>query len=355
MSSHDSFTFPDFLPLGLVVRPCGGIKAEPPEVKVEEDLPRRFMFGCLQKGSFRKTESGWSASYRHPTIETRAEVAYNDILEVNFSWRGEKWMATAPEQTFADVHLCIYPESLDKAMKQRLEERYNLAYSIPNEKVGRDCYFPDGPSRCIVCPIRVSSLGSARNALHAMEQDEAIVAPLFAFAVMGLSVIDYNLRVAPSNVLDPLFPILGSLSTTELPPAGEAIRYRTEDNTEFLRVPRRQYFAAVQTFFCDLERVAQWLHAFQLVGAAPDEVRHEEWLDSIEHRSFVCQGPELSDTGIEYRANKIRQVTFSVRCDPSKLVALADSDAELDEMIHAVQRKSLTLRDEVESEFRGKL
>ena len=67
MSPHDSFTFPEFLPLGLIVRPCGGIKAEPPDVKMEEDLPRRFMFGCLQKGSFRKTESGWSASYRHPT------------------------------------------------------------------------------------------------------------------------------------------------------------------------------------------------------------------------------------------------------------------------------------------------
>jgi len=311
------------------------------------------MFGCLQKGSFRKTESGWSASYRHPTIETRAEVAYNDVLEVNFSWRGVKWMAIAPEQTFTDVNLCIYPESLDKAMKERLEERYNLAYSIPNEKIGRDCYFPDGPSRCIVCPIRVSSLESARKALHAMEQDEAIVAPLFAFAVMGLSVIDYNLRVAPSNVLDPLFPILGPLSTAELPPAGEATRYRTDDGTEFLRVPRRQYFAALQTFFCDLERVAEWLRVFQLVGTAPDEFRDEEWLDSIEHRGFVCQGPELAGATIEYRANKIRQVAFSIRCDPSKLASLTDSDAELDEMIHTVQRKSLRLRDEVESELRG--
>jgi len=90
MSSHDSFTFPKFLALGLSVRPYGGIKAEPPNVKVEEDLPRRFMFGCLQKGSFSRTQSGWSASYQHPTIETRAEVAYNDTLEVNFSWRGKK-------------------------------------------------------------------------------------------------------------------------------------------------------------------------------------------------------------------------------------------------------------------------
>jgi hypothetical protein len=130
MSLHDSFTFPEFLPLGLVVRPCGGIKPEPPDVKVEEDLPRRFMFGCLQKGSFRKTESG-------------------------------------------------------------------------------------------------------------------------------------------------------------------------------------------------------------------------------QHRGFVCQGPELAGATIEYRANKIRQVAFNIRCDPSKLVSLTDSDAELDEMIHTVQRKSLTLRDEVESELRG--
>ena len=124
MSPHDSFTFPEFLPLGLIVRPYGGIKAEPQDVKAEEDLPRRFMFGCLQKGSFKKTDGGWSASYLHPTAETGAEVVYNDVLEVDFSWRGEKWMAVAPEQTFTDVHLCIYPESLDNAMKERLAERY---------------------------------------------------------------------------------------------------------------------------------------------------------------------------------------------------------------------------------------
>ena len=33
MSPHDSFMFPEFLPLGLSVRPYGGIKAEPQDVK----------------------------------------------------------------------------------------------------------------------------------------------------------------------------------------------------------------------------------------------------------------------------------------------------------------------------------
>jgi hypothetical protein len=54
--------------------------------------------------------------------------------------------------------------------------------------------------------------------------------------------------------------------------------------------PGGNLFAAFQTFFCDLERVAQWLHAFQLVGNAPDEFRDEERVDSIERRGFVCQG-----------------------------------------------------------------
>jgi hypothetical protein len=55
---------------------------------------------------------------------------------------------------------------------------------------------------------------------------------------------------------------------------------------------------------------------------------------------------------IEYRESKIRQITFSIRFDSSKLVSLTDSDAELDEMIQAVQRKSVALRDEVEAELR---
>ena len=208
MSSYDSFMFPEFLPIGLVGRPYGGVKTEPPDVKAEEDLPRRFMFGCLQKGSFRKTESSWWASYQHPTREIRAEVAYDGILEVNFSWQGEKWMAVSPGQTFTDIHLCIYPKSLDAAMKERLEQRYNLAYSIPDEKVGRDCCFPDGPPRCMVCPIRVSNLGTARKALQAMEKDEAIVAPLFACAVMGsrplsTTISDWHLLICSIRSFQP--------------------------------------------------------------------------------------------------------------------------------------------------------
>ena len=101
-----------------------------------------------------------------------------------------------------------------------------------------------------------------------------------------------------------------------------------------------------------MERVAQWLHAFQLVGNVPDGFRDEERLDSIECRGFVCQGPELAGVTIEYRENKICQIAFSVRFDPSNLVSLTDSDAKLDEMIQAVQRRSLALRDEVESELR---
>jgi len=123
--------------------------------------------------------------------------------------------------------------------------------------------------------------------------------------------------------------------------------------TDVLRVTRRQYFAAFQTFFCDLERVAQWLHAFQLVGISPDEFCDEEWLDLIEHRGFVCQGPELAAITIEYRENKIAQIAFRIRFDTSKLVSLTDSDAKIDEMIHTVQHKSLALRGEVESELRG--
>jgi hypothetical protein len=96
-----------------------------------------------------------------------------------------------------------------------------------------------------------------------------------------------------------------------------------------------------------LERVAQWLHAFPLVGNAPDGLRDEERLDSIERRGFVCQGSELAGVTIEYRENKMRQVAFSIRFDPSKLVSLTDSGAMLDEMIQAVQRTSLALRDEV--------
>ena len=67
--------FPEFLPVGLIGRPYGGVKTEPPDVRAEQDLPGRFMFDCLQKGSFRKTKSSWWASCRHPTREIRAEVA----------------------------------------------------------------------------------------------------------------------------------------------------------------------------------------------------------------------------------------------------------------------------------------
>jgi hypothetical protein len=81
------------------------------------------MFGYLQKGSFRKTENGWVASYRHPTSETSAEIVYNDMLEVNFSWRGEKWMAIAQEQIiYGRPSLYLSSRGFKKALQQHLSE-----------------------------------------------------------------------------------------------------------------------------------------------------------------------------------------------------------------------------------------
>jgi len=89
-----------------------------------------------------------------------------------------------------------------------------------------------------------------------------------------------------------------------------------------------------------------------LVGNASDGFRDEERLNSIKHRSLVYQRPKLTGVTIECRENKIRQIAFNIRFDPSKLVSLTDSDAKLDEMIQSVQRRSQALRDEVESELR---
>ena len=170
---------------------------------------------------------------------------------------------------------------------------------------------------------------------------------------MGSCVVDYNLEVAPSYVLDPRFPILGALTSAALLPVGQPERYRWDDGTQVLRVPRRQYFAASHTFFSDLERVAEWLRRFQLLGNVPPEgFLDEELLDSVEHRGFVCQGPELAGVTIEYRENKIRQIAFNIRFDPANLVSLREPDAKIDEMIQAVERRSLALLVDAKAELR---
>lgn len=107
--------------------------------------------------------------------------------------------------------------------------------------------------------------------------------------------------------------------------------------TEVLRVTRRQYLAVFHTFFCDLERVAQWLKAFPLLGDAP-YATHSEGPVDIEY-GFVCQGSELTDVTMEWKS-KICRITLNIRFDPSKLASLRNSDAELDKTIEEVERKS---------------
>jgi len=343
MSLKD-FSFPEFVPLGLIGRAYGAIKAEPTEVNVEEDLPCRFMFGSLQKGSFRKTDHGWSASYRHSTAETFAKVTFDGTLAVSFSWRGREWVITTPGLTFRDPQLCVYPTSLDEEMKENIQERYNLTYIIPSRTRGVECYFPDGPPRCIVFPIRISDLGTARKALLSMENDEAIGAPLFGYATIGLSTVDYNLQMASASVLDRFVPIPGSSAGTELPPFREPEMHKLDDGTEVLRVTRRQYLAVFHTFFCDLERVAQWLKAFPLLSDARDATHIG--LVNIEY-GFVCQGSELTDVTMEWKSKTYR-ITRNIRFDPSNLVSLRNSGAELDKMIEEIERKSIELNEQTD-------
>lgn len=77
-------------------------------------------------------------------------------------------------------------------------------------------------------------------------------------------------------------------------------------------------------------------------------------LDSIEHRGFVCQGPELAGVTVEYRENPIRQIAFNIRFDPAYLVSLTESDAKIDDMIQAVEQRSLAPQIEVKAEHEKK-
>ena len=86
------------------------------------------------------------------------------------------------------------------------------------------------------------------------------------------------------------------------------------------------------------------------VGNAPDGFRDEELLNSIENRGFVRQGPELAGITVEYRENPIRQIAFNIRFDPAYLVSLTDSDAKIDELIQAVEHRSLALQIKVNAE-----
>ena len=85
----------------------------------------------------------------------------------------------------------------------------------------------------------------------------------------------------------------------------------------------RQYFACLHTFFCELERVTPWLHALSLLGDEPV---------CIEFRGFVCEGPELTGATMEYRDDKICQVTLNIRFGPSNLVSLRNCDSKLDDI-----------------------
>jgi hypothetical protein len=60
------------------------------------------------------------------------------------------------------------------------------------------------------------------------------------------------------------------------------------------------------------------------------------------------QGAE--DATIEYRS---RQIAFNIRFDPANLVSLWESDAKIDEMIQAVERRSLALLAEAKAELRS--
>ena len=92
----------------------------------------------------------------------------------------------------------------------------------------------------------------------------------------------------------------------------------------------------------------------KVIKSELDRYLDEELLDSIGNRGFVCQGPELAGITVEYRGNPIRQIAFNIRFDPAYLVSLTDSDAKIDEMIQAVEHRSLALRIELKAERQKK-
>jgi hypothetical protein len=277
------------------------------ECEVESDLPKRFIFGQLVPGSFKRLPTGFVARYSSSYVDTvvtgdgeniqfkvridRSDPSYDACHIWNINWNpGLLYQLTATKSDF------------DCAFKPVIETDFNVRYKCGElrKDLSEICYVPDGYAVSILLPFPINdeSCSDLQRFVRATMDGPEI----FCQAQLEQQAIVSNYRQTkcPDLKLEPKELLVGDIHRGLIPygiPAWEG-----EQADRALTIRRIGYVLVIQTYLHDLAGILQHLRACNLI----DDDRASEQFAHI-HDAHVA---ECLESCAGFSRDRSRRVVF---------------------------------------------
>ena len=253
------------LPRCLPIRPAYR-KTSLSEVLAADELPPYLLLGSLDCGTFRSSDTRWSARWVGDVPETYVEATFERRerrLELRQVWRGiQGGTSYTASDDFGHAIQMLYmpfPEIWDRAMATRLESAYRLKYVPQREDEFGFTGIPDGGFKTICVPVPVRQLCELHRCFEEMRRDSRLKAPASGRLELRFGTINYVVGESPAWTQDPGRLFAATFEAGGLLPLGLPKLEHGKDGSSACTVRRLVYLASIGVPFAGVEFVVERL------------------------------------------------------------------------------------------------
>ena len=276
----------------------------PAAVRFAADLPSYLILGDLDRSTFERSASGWSARWQGTEDDTHFDVAYcatTEHYEVRQTWRGVDggfafYQARVPLDKVIGQGLNLeFPREWDVAAKAHIESGYQV--SVVDEKRGDRSIFgiPDGAFRTIVFPLAVRNLRPALASIRERIEASPLAYPLTVEAKLVDQVVNYVEGKEPQWIAQQAMAFGQSVTDTGLAPLGFPARETVGDGTTAWTLRRKAYALFIRLPFAGLtDYLARVVDAQGPIRATSDPGLRFELRPLIVPATFEMQAASIA-------------------------------------------------------------
>jgi hypothetical protein len=244
------------------------------ECEVESDLPKRFIFGQLVPGSFKRRPTGFVVRYSSSYVDTvvtgdaenlqlevkieRSDPYYQACHIWNINWNpGLLYQLTATKSDF------------NRAFKPVIETDFNVRYKCGKlrKDLSEICYVPDGYAVSVLVPFPMNdeSCSDLQRFCRAIIDGPEILC--HAHLEKQVIVSNYRKTQCPDLKLEPRELLVRDIDRGLIP--YEIPVWEGERGDRALTIRRIGYILVIETYLHDLASILEYLRDCDLIQETP--------------------------------------------------------------------------------------
>jgi len=285
--------YPDFIPLGTVLKPIPNYSPSPSDVKSVSDLPKRLFIGDINPNSFSIDKNGWRIEYIDKEIDSILKMKFENstiTLQQQFEGIDGGLTTISDADSFVKIisQLPIVPYKWEEHCQKSFENEYNLHYIIQNSEDWTIVGFPDGILKTIVCPLTIGGLRKSFKWFKSQLKTPCSDSPFSAYFSLGNSKVYYLTEYLPEGFDEETLHYY-TFNNNGVIPLSKPISSKTKDDKSYLMVERQLYHLVIGCCYRNIKPLLKSLNEYEIITSKGIKQEYLEYDVLIVPPQFECQ------------------------------------------------------------------